>query len=153
MALKAAAFKGLSFATAFSIYILIVLGGVVSSTGSGLACPDWPLCRGQVIPSLTPSIVIEFTHRVWTIVVTVLVIATMLFALSKYRWRSNLPKFSTLTFALLLGQIVLGMITVNTRTLPIAVTSHLAVATLVFASALTTAVIAVTHDSGRRGTR
>jgi len=151
VALKLTAFRGLSLATTVAVYVLIVLGGVVSSTGSGLACPDWPLCRGQVIPELTLSVLIEFTHRVWTIAVTILVVATTLFAWRKYRWRSRLTKLSTLTFVLLLCQIILGMITVNTRTPPIAVTSHLALATLVFASALTTSVAALLYDS--RGMR
>ena len=143
--MKLTAFGGLSLATAVAVYVLIVLGGVVSSTGSGLACPDWPLCQGQMIPALTPSVIIELTHRVWTIVVTILVISTMLFAWREYRWPSKVTIFSTLTFVLLLGQIILGMITVNTRTHPIAVTSHLAVATVIFASALTTTTIVLTY--------
>ncbi len=143
--MKLSVFSGLSLATAVSVYVLIVIGGVVSSTGSGLACSDWPLCQGRVFPTLTPSVIIELTHRVWTIIVTVLVVSTMVFAWSKYRWPSRVIAFSTLTFILLLGQIILGMITVNTRTLPVAVTSHLALATLVFASALTTAIIGLTY--------
>jgi len=147
--LKLTAFRALSLATAIAIYILIVVGGFVSSTGSGLACPDWPLCRGQLVPALTLNVLIEFTHRVWTIVVTLLVVGTMLFAWSKYHWSSRLTKLSTLTFLLLLCQIILGMVTVETRTLPIVVTSHLALATLVFASALTTTLTAMFSDSGR----
>jgi heme A synthase len=149
MALKLTAYNALSLTTAVSVYILIVLGGLVSSTGSGLACPDWPLCQGQIIPAFTPSVVIEFTHRLWTIVVTILVVSTMLLALRKYRWPSKVTTFSTLTFILLLGQIILGMITVDTRTLPIAVTAHLATATLLFASALTTTIIALTYSPKR----
>jgi len=149
MALKLSAFNWLSLATAASIYILIVLGGIVSSTGSGLACPDWPLCQGQVLPPLSTSVMIEFTHRVWTVVVTILVTATAIFAWRRYRWPNNVTAFSILTFGLLLCQVILGMVTVDTRTLPIAVTSHLAVATLVFASALTTAIVAI----GSRGIR
>lgn len=144
--MRVTAFRGFSLATAIGVYVLIVLGGIVSSTGSGLACPDWPLCRGQVVPALTLSVLIEFTHRVWTVVVTILVVVTMLLAWSTYRWRSKLTKLSTLTFGLLLCQIILGMITVNTRTLPIAVTAHLAVATLVFASALTATVTALLYN-------
>ncbi|MGH2605773.1 MAG: COX15/CtaA family protein, partial [Anaerolineales bacterium] len=33
-------------AAAVSTYLLIVLGGIVRATGSGLGCPDWPLCSG-----------------------------------------------------------------------------------------------------------
>jgi len=145
MAMKLEAFQFVSLATAVSVYILVVLGGFVSSTGSGLACPDWPLCHGQVFPTFTTPVIIEYTHRAWTLVVTALVIATTVFAWKKYHWENKVTKIATLTFILLLGQIILGMITVDTRTLPIVVTSHLALATLVFASALTTSFVSLTQ--------
>jgi heme A synthase len=146
MAIELRAFQLLSLATAVSVYILIVIGGLVASTGSGLACPDWPLCNGQVFPTFTtPYVVVEYTHRVWTLVVTALVIATTAVAWKKYHWENKLTKISTVTFILLLGQIILGMITVDTRTLPLVVTSHLALATLVFASALATSFVSLTQ--------
>ena len=138
--MKLGAFQALALMTVAAIYVLIVLGGLVSSTGSGLACPDWPLCKGQMIPALTVSVLIEFTHRVWSILVTTLVVATMVFAWKAYRWSAKATKLSTLTFILLVDQVVLGMVTVRSGTMAIVVTAHLAVATLVFASALTTAV-------------
>jgi len=132
-------------ATALSIYVLIVLGGLVASTNSGLACPDWPLCNGQVLPSLTINVLIEFTHRVWTIEVTIAVMATMLMAWKFYKRMSRITLFATLTFALLLAQITLGMLTVQSRTLPMVVTAHLGMATLVFASALITSIFSFTN--------
>ena len=143
--MKLKAFTLLSLATAVSLYILIVIGGLVASTGSGLACPDWPLCNGQVVPTFTTPVIIEYTHRLWTLVVTALVIATLVFAWKKYHWKNKITEFSTLTFILLLGQVILGMVTVDTRTLPLAVTAHLALATLVFASALTTGFVSLTQ--------
>jgi len=138
--LKLGAFQRVSLSTTVAIYLLIVLGGIVTSTGSQLACPDWPLCNGQIIPTFTPQVVIEYTHRLWTLVVTALVIATAVFAWRRYHWSNRITKFATLTLVLLWGQVILGMATVDSGALPSVVTSHLALATLVFASALMTSV-------------
>ena len=44
-------------------YLLMVMGNVVTTTGSGLACPDWPLCYGTVVPPLNINIWFEWGHR------------------------------------------------------------------------------------------
>jgi heme A synthase len=139
--MKRESFRVVSLATTVSVYVLIVLGGVVTTTGSQLACPDWPLCNGQIIPTFTPQVIIEYTHRVWTLVVTALVIATAVLAWRSFRWSSKITKLATLTVVLLWGQVILGMATVDSGALPAVVTSHLALATLVFASTLMTSMV------------
>lgn len=143
MALRLGSFQWVSTATAVSVYVLIVLGGIVTSTGSQLACPDWPLCNGQIIPTFTTPVMIEYTHRVWTLVVTALVIATAILAWKNYRWSNKVTKLATLTLVLLWGQVILGMVTVDSGALPAVVTSHLALGTLVFASALMTSALSM----------
>ena len=46
-----------------STYVLMVMGNLVTTTGSGLGCPDWPLCYGTVVPPAEIKTWIEWTHR------------------------------------------------------------------------------------------
>ena len=58
-----------------AVFLLMTLGNVVSATGSGLACPDWPLCHGSVVPPLRADVLIEYGHRLSALAATVLILA------------------------------------------------------------------------------
>src|SRR6202163_4399829 len=56
-------FRRLAVVTAIFAYLQIALGGLVRVSGSGLGCPDWPLCHGKPYPPPTFHAIIEYSHR------------------------------------------------------------------------------------------
>ena len=119
-------FRGLFLVTAVSVFVLVVLGGVVRVTGSGLGCPDWPLCHGSIFPPLRLEGIIEYTHRLVTsAIVGPLVVATSVVAWLAYRQEPWLAVPATIGVVLLLGQAVLGGVTVLNELSPGIVAGHL----------------------------
>jgi len=68
-------------------YALVVLGGVVRVSGSGLGCPDWPLCHGRPYPPLELHAIIEYSHRTTASLASLLVVLTAAAALMAWRQR------------------------------------------------------------------
>ncbi|MDE3088892.1 MAG: heme A synthase, partial [Chloroflexota bacterium] len=135
-------FRWLVAAAVVATYGLVIVGGIVRITGSGLGCPDWPLCQGRVVPPLQGATLIEFSHRVTSTVVTLLVLGTALFAWRRYRNERWVFRPAVLAVALLALQIVLGGITVLLELPPAVVGIHLGNALLLFASVITAAMFA-----------
>src|SRR5262245_63528913 len=65
----------LAFLTTVLCFGLLIAGGLVHATGSGMACgSDWPLCRGEAFPRLEGGVLFEHGHRLAALSVTVLTI-------------------------------------------------------------------------------
>src|SRR5258708_39896703 len=80
-------FRRLALVTAIFAYLQIALGGLVRVSGSGLGCPDWPLCHGRPYPPADPHAVIEYSHRAVGSVTGILIIATVVLAWVVFRSR------------------------------------------------------------------
>src|SRR5207245_8480526 len=100
--------RWISIAAVIATYLLIVVGGVVRTTGSGLGCPDWPLCYGQPVPPAQTTSVIEYSHRAFGGVASVLIVATMLLWSRARAWDRRVVGVGAGIGVLLAPQLVLG---------------------------------------------
>jgi heme A synthase len=156
--------KYLVYATIVSTFVLIVWGAYLTAGDWGSACgpasssaisSDWPYCNGSLaIPDpYTPGsygAFVEYLHRTLSVVVGVILVATLV-AVSRMRPRpSGAYRGLLLSFVLLLVQIWLGNIEVNTD-LNAAVTAlHLANATALFGVMVVSGVLIRAHEQRGR---
>jgi len=127
------------------VTLIVVTGGAVRLTGSGLGCSDWPECSvGHLTPAVQFHGLIEFGNRLVTVVLTIAVAAAFLAAVFRRPRRRDLTYLSGGLVVGILAQAVLGGIVVYTKLNPYLVMVHFA-ATMVL---LTNAVVLV-HRSTR----
>jgi heme o synthase len=128
-------FQRLALATLLATYAMVVIGVIVRSTGSGMGCPDWPLCYGQVIPPLGDSAAwLESIHRWWGVVVGFLILALAISALRGQRAHRSVVVTSIAAVVLTGFQAWLGKVTVDTNNAGEWVTAHLAAAMILLAT-------------------
>jgi heme A synthase len=121
-------FQRLLVITIAATFILVVIGGTVRATDSGLGCPDWPTCHGRLVPKLEKHTLIEYSHRTAATVVGFLFLGVTFFTFKDERRHRREFWTAFAAGVVLLFQIILGGITVK-RDLPAEiVAAHLATA-------------------------
>lgn len=127
--------------TASATFVLLFAGGLVTSTGSGLAVPDWPLSFGQVFPPMEGGVLFEHGHRMVASLVGMLTVILALWVVLRER-RPVVRALGLLALFAVVIQGILGGVTVLYR-LPLAVSvTHACLAQLFFC--LTVALASVT---------
>jgi len=128
--------------TLLLVFLLVVWGGVVRLSGSGLAIPDWPLAHGKLIPKPQHNVLIEYIHRALAGLVG---IATVTVAIAVFRTPAARARLVPLTIAALITlglQIFMGA-RVVLEELPVdRVVAHLVIAFVFFAILLRMALVA-----------
>lgn len=119
--------------------ILMAIGSATRVMNAGLACPDWPLCYGELVPTqqMNLQVFLEWFHRLDAALIGVLTIA--LTGLSWWNRRSIptwVPWASTFALSLIVFQGVLGGLTVTELLRFDIVTAHLGTALLFFTTLL-----------------
>ena len=135
-----------------ALVFIVVTGGAVRLTGSGLGCPDWPTCaEGRVVSEFrtTPEI-IEFVNRMITGLVSVAVAAAVLGARRRQPYRRDLVLLAWGLVAGVVAQIVLGGITVLLELTPPAVMGHFLLSMALVADAVVLHHRAAEPDGGQR---
>lgn len=117
--------RALAYASATGAWVVIVVGGYVSATGSGLGCGDLILCGEAPDPT---AAAIETAHRIVAWIEGFLVLAMFLLVWLRYRpWRV-LRAMVTGALLLVVAQSLLGILAVATELHPAIVTMHLGIA-------------------------
>ena len=143
MSAPSAGFRRLALWTAIGTFLLIVIGGVVRVSDSGLGCgPEgsgfhgWPFCNGDIVPGLNLNSVIEYSHRAVAGVVGLMMLALAVWAFRRYREHRGLVRASLAAAALVLAQGLLGAATVEQGLDEALVAAHLGLAMALLALVL-----------------
>lgn len=143
-------FQRFGYITLFCLYLLVLAGGIVRSTGSGMGCPDWPRCFGQWVPPTHASELplnyqeiyqeklhgeiefnstktwIEYLNRLLGALTGLFMAITTLLA-----WKVGKRTFlyTLAAFALVMANAILGKYVVDSFLLPGVVTAHMLLTT------------------------
>jgi cytochrome c oxidase assembly protein subunit 15 len=128
-----------------ALAFIIVTGGAVRLTGSGLGCPDWPTCaRNRLVAPWQYHAMVEFVNRTITGAVSVVVILAVLGSVRRRPYRRDLVWLSVGLVAGVIAQIVLGGLTVLFKLRPGFVMAHFLLSMVLLADA-----VVLHHRAGR----
>lgn len=148
-------FRKLGLWTVGIVYFLILVGGIVRATGSGMGCPDWPKCFGMWVPPTEASQLpsnyqeifgaklkgevefnaiktwIEYVNRLLGVLTGLFIFGTLIASISYLKKDKVIFWLSFLTFLLVGFQGWLGSKVVSTELHPVMVTSHMLLAIVI----------------------
>ncbi len=150
-------FRSFGVTTIVAVYLLILVGGIVRATGSGMGCPDWPKCFGQWVPPTTEAELpanykekfkvagkeiadfnvvhtwTEYINRLIGVLIGFFIFITFLLSLSFYSSQRSIPILSFATFLAVGFQGWLGSVVVSTNLQPVMITLHMLLAQVIVA--------------------
>ena len=115
-----AGYRRLALATLAATFLLVIVGGIVRVSDSGLGCGPagsglngWPFCNGDVVPGVNLNSIIEYSHRALSGVVGIMMFALAVLAWRRYRSNTGLVRATGASAVLVVAQGLLGAATVE----------------------------------------
>jgi cytochrome c oxidase assembly protein subunit 15 len=148
-------FRTFGLITVFTVYFLILVGGIVRSTGSGMGCPDWPKCFGYWIPPTDISQLpdnykeifavagkqiadfdafktwTEYVNRLIGVLTGFFIFLAMIFSFEYRKSDKIVPILTVLSFVLVAFEGWLGSVVVATHLKPVTITLHMLLALVI----------------------
>ncbi len=141
--------RGFVWKIAIATLLLMVVGSATRVMNAGLACPDWPLCYGQLVPSqqMNFQVFLEWFHRLDAALIG---LSTMILVVTTWWQKPHLPRWlpwaATFALSLVLFQGILGGLTVTELLRFDIVTAHLGTALLFFCTLLAIATMLLPYQ-------
>ena len=132
--------KYLALTSLVILYSLMFVGGYISAAGLGLTCPEWPLCPNGVMPN--DEYLIEWIHRTVAATTGLLILATTIGVWINKDAGRKIKFTSGFASALVVTQITLGALVIDTQLHSVLVAVHLGIGILLFAMTLLTVLFA-----------
>lgn len=141
--------QGFIWKIAIATLLLMVVGSATRVMNAGLACPDWPLCYGQLVPSqqMNFQVFLEWFHRLDAALIG---LSTLILVVTTWWQRQHLPFWlpwaATFALSLVMFQGILGGLTVTELLRFDIVTAHLGTALLFFCTLLAIATMLLPYQ-------
>jgi cytochrome c oxidase assembly protein subunit 15 len=128
--------RTLAAAATLAVYVQLILGAVTRHMNAALVIPDFPLVYGGLVPpAFTPAVGVHYAHRVWAIVVTVLIVTTAVKTLRSVS-RGDFRRPAMLLMGLVVIQILLGGAIIWTQRQVAVATLHVVTGAVLLATSL-----------------
>lgn len=130
-------YRLLAWASFVGMFLVLLAGAIVTKTGSGRGCgDDWPLCNGKFIPAYTLESIIEYSHRMVTGIVGLVILATFIYTWRYLRMYREAMWYAGGTLLFTIIQALMGAAAVIWPQQPAVMALHFGISLLAVASSM-----------------